>query len=862
MKKVFAYLSMLTVGVALSISVVTTVSEKKEVKASVGNYSTSASTYYNGITASSGQELLGQLHDLICTTHRTYTTYDDVGSGEYQKELDQYYENGQAVSGYIYDFYSQAKWPAAWDPTSGSTTGGYNREHVWCQSLSGGLWSDTSGSTKGGGSDMNHVRPLEYRLNSTRNNNPYGVVSVHNSSTMKYAQLGTNSTYALGGYYSNGVFEPIDKVKGDVARTLFYVYTHYNSYSVSDVFGGYATTNGSGSSSYFSPAKLALNTIVSASSEQAAINLLVQWSDADPVDDIETRRNNVAAKYQGNRNPFIDNQAYVNAIWGDGSVEPTPDPGGDPIVDPDVTEETITMKGFNSSSSTTYLTEEQTGTSTSGMTLIANNFNNTSGQTRGNQSSESTNFYIYNTVATPGNIDSIVMSIGGGNGTYSASALASFGSVSQATAATGNEGTISADSKAITWTIGNQYYTFFKIFAPSKFISGSATDVSIVITYKSSQGQTEVLVSSISLTPTSTTIQEGETVQLNASISPANVTNRTLSWTSEDTSIASVSSTGLVTGEGAGTVKIYCASTDGSNVQVYSTVKVTEKPEEAELGTNYKLVKSSTELLSGAKVLLASTEKGYVAGATNSNGNNRPAVTADFANEKCTPSSGAVPFTVGVTEEGYYSFYDESESGYIYAASSSANNLKTKSTLDNNGKWSIAFDSSYNVTAIAQGTNTRNHIRFNFSSKLFSAYAENNNMLDFQLYADVHAGVSAFISQYMHMDYVSNDNLCYGSTGYYKKAKDQLNSMGKEYIKVLSETSAFSAAFARICAWAEANDESFSSTNYTFSRTTNLHINEDAKDNSMAVLIYVLSGLSIGGFVFAIYRKRKSSGAK
>lgn len=859
MKKVFAYLSMLAVGAALSISVVTAVSEKKEVKASVGNYSTSASTYYNGITASSGQELLGQLHDLICTTHRTYTTYDDVGSGEYQKELDQYYENGQAVSGYIYDFYSQAKWPAAWDPYSGSTTGGYNREHVWCQSLSGGLWSDTSGSTKGGGSDMNHVRPLEYRLNSTRNNNPYGVVSVHNSSTMKYAQLGTNSTYALGGYYSNGVFEPIDKVKGDVARTLFYVYTHYNSYSVSDVFGGYATTDGSGSSSYFSTAKLALNTIVSASSEQAAINLLVQWSDADPVDDIETRRNNVAAKYQGNRNPFIDNQAYVNAIWGDGSVEPTPDPGGDPIVDPDVTEETITMKGFNSSSQTTYLLEDQTGTSPSGMTLIANNFNNSTGQIRGNQSSESTNFYIYNTVATPGNIETITLAQGSGNGSFSAGALAAFGTTSQANASTGTAGTVSDDNGAMTWTIGTPNYTFFKIFCPSAFTSGNVRDASIVITYKSEGGSTEVLTTGISLSPSSVNVEAESTVQVTASITPANVTSRNLSWSVEDETVATVSSSGLVTGVSEGNTILHCAATDGSGVEATVKIKVTAKPEEAELGTNYKLVKSSAELLSGSKVLLASSTHGYVAGAAATN--NRPAVTAEFSNEKCVPSSGAIPFTIGLSGT-YFTLYDDTYPGYLYAASSTNNYLRTASTLDDNGKWSIAFDSSYNVTAIAQGTNTRNHIRFNFSSKLFSAYAENNTMLDFQLYADVHAGVSAFISQYMHMDYVSNDNLCYGSTGYYKKAKDQLNSMGKEYIKVLSETSAFSAAFARICAWAEANDESFSSTNYTFSRTTNLHINEDAKDNSMAVLIYVLSGLSIGGFVFAIYRKRKSSGAK
>ena len=284
------------------------------VSASVGNYTTNASTYYNSVTATSGQQLAAQLHDLITSTHRTYTSYDDNGKNKYQQHTDQYYENGSKVSGYIYEFYSGVKWPNAWDANAGSTTGGYNREHCWCQSLSGGLWGDT-----GGGADMHHLRPVEVTLNSTRGNNKYGTVSGRDSYA-KYAKYGSNSTYALGGYLNGGVFEPIDSKKGDVARIILYTYIHYNSYRVTSLFGSYGTTNGSGSSGYFATSLLSLTNVISQSTESKALALLLQWNTNDPVDDIERRRNEQVAVYQGNRNPFIDNSSYADAIWGDAGI--------------------------------------------------------------------------------------------------------------------------------------------------------------------------------------------------------------------------------------------------------------------------------------------------------------------------------------------------------------------------------------------------------------------------------------------------------------------------------------------------------------------------------------------------------------
>jgi len=279
----------------------------KETQAAVGNYSTSASTYYNGITATSGTELLGQLHDLITTTHQTFTTYDDCKNPTYVYATD----GNPSDSNYDYEFYSQANIGSAW---GAGAQGTWNREHVWCQSLtiynSVQLWGET-----GGGSDLHHLRPVESGLNSARNNSPYGLVSLHNSTTELYYEDSSNVNVALGGWKTGDVFEPLDAVKGDVARIIMYVYTHYNTYAN---VGG--TTNGSGSSSYYGT--LPVTNIVNTTSgtEEAAWDLLLSWNTSDPVDARENRRNEACATYQGNRNPFIDNSTYADAIWGDGTT--------------------------------------------------------------------------------------------------------------------------------------------------------------------------------------------------------------------------------------------------------------------------------------------------------------------------------------------------------------------------------------------------------------------------------------------------------------------------------------------------------------------------------------------------------------
>ncbi len=70
---------------------------------------------------------------------------------------------------------------------------------------------------------------------------------------------------------------------------------------------------------------------------------------------------------------------------------------------------------------------------------------------------------------------------------------------------------------------------------------------------------------------------------------------------------------------------------------------------------------------------------------------------------------------------GAWTFYDVTNSGYLYAASSTSNYLKIQTDNDANGQWAISFNESA-ASITAQGTNNRKYLRYNSSSSIFSCY--------------------------------------------------------------------------------------------------------------------------------------------
>ena len=105
--------------------------------------------------------------------------------------------------------------------------------------------------------------------------------------------------------------------------------------------------------------------------------------------------------------------------------------------------------------------------------------------------------------------------------------------------------------------------------------------------------------------------------------------------------------------------------------------------------------------------------------------NNRGAVAVILANDKITleQNSMACQLVLKGSSSVGWSFYDEVNGGYLYAASSSGNYLKTQSTLDDVGRADIRFEANI-ATITFKGTNKRNVMQYNPNngSPLFACY--------------------------------------------------------------------------------------------------------------------------------------------
>lgn len=255
-------------------------------------YPQTVTEYYSSIDpAAKGDALKLQLQQLI-SPHRVLT-YDQVWDAFPSVDI---YLPGypcDSNSSHIPDIYSSY----CWAPEKNLATGGecgnykkegdcYNREHIWPKSWFGGFDYGDNAQT-----DLFELWPSDGYVNGLRGDLPLGSVDVK---TLTYNS--TNGcmigTCAAGSSYGK-CFEVTSKLKGDVARSYFYLSTAYwNSWECCDE----VAVDGSDMKSWME-------------------DEMRNWHKLDPVDDNEVQRNNVIYnKFQGNRNPFIDYPQWVDAI--------------------------------------------------------------------------------------------------------------------------------------------------------------------------------------------------------------------------------------------------------------------------------------------------------------------------------------------------------------------------------------------------------------------------------------------------------------------------------------------------------------------------------------------------------------------
>lgn len=146
----------------------------------------------------------------------------------------------------------------------------------------------------------------------------------------------------------------------------------------------------------------------------------------------------------------------------------------------------------------------------------------------------------------------------------------------------------------------------------------------------------------------------------------------------------------------------------------------------------YTLVTDVTTLKIGDKVIIAAANANVAISTTQTTNNRAQADVTKTNNTIVNPGANVQLFTLEAgTKVGTYAF--NTGSGYIYAASSSTNQLKTQQTNNDNGSWTISCTAEGVATITANGDNTIKSLKYN-TSGLFSCYASGQSAV--AIYSD------------------------------------------------------------------------------------------------------------------------------
>ncbi|MBO4506778.1 MAG: endonuclease, partial [Lachnospiraceae bacterium] len=212
------------------------------------------------------------------------------------KSLPTYWDYTDAEDGKAGTIYFYA------DRSTNEVSATLNREHVWAK-------SHASFQEQKGGADLHHLRPAISVINSGRSSYTMGEIDEKSAKQITYNSV-------VGGYLKNNIFEPLENVKGDVARIFLYVYLCWGQPNL-----------------YFDVSSDKLPAFDSDDSKNdgqkviESLETLLEWNYLDPVDTWEMSQNDLAEIVQGNRNVFIDYPEYAWLIFGlevpEGLVSPT-----------------------------------------------------------------------------------------------------------------------------------------------------------------------------------------------------------------------------------------------------------------------------------------------------------------------------------------------------------------------------------------------------------------------------------------------------------------------------------------------------------------------------------------------------------
>jgi endonuclease I len=243
------------------------------------------SNYYNSIQGLTGETLEDALHELVKDHNEfSYSTVKQI-----LRDSDEDPNNSNNII-LVYKGISIDESNFASDPNNTAHFDYWNREHVWAKSH-GGFGADGDFGDMGAYTDVHNLKPCDMTVNSAR-----GAKDFDNG--------GTPNSEATDCYSTSTTWEPRDDAKGDIARIIFYMDTRYTGDE------GEPSLNVVNTTGTFPNAQM------------GKLSTLLEWHEQDPVDAFERHRNDVIFEWQGNRNPYIDNENLANYIWNGAALNP------------------------------------------------------------------------------------------------------------------------------------------------------------------------------------------------------------------------------------------------------------------------------------------------------------------------------------------------------------------------------------------------------------------------------------------------------------------------------------------------------------------------------------------------------------
>lgn len=161
------------------------------------------------------------------------------------------------------------------------------------------------------------------------------------------------------------------------------------------------------------------------------------------------------------------------------------------------------------------------------------------------------------------------------------------------------------------WEGDGNCYCKLSALKPSGYSYNFSSSLDAMIGVEPAQ-QEVIEVTGVTVAPTSATLKINGKQQLTATIAPANATDKAVTWKSDNTSVATVSESGLVKGIAQGTATITVTTHDG-NKTATATITVTNETEESQ---DFTLVTSADELQSGDEMIIVGTYEGDSYAAT------------------------------------------------------------------------------------------------------------------------------------------------------------------------------------------------------------------------------------------------------